>query len=528
MIATARLTAFSSGLVIGISLLVVAGWTLDVAVLKSVLPGYISMKANTAFMFCAMGITSLLLRRKTQKTGILLICRLLCALTAVLSLLTLSEYLFDSNLGIDEFFFKDIDGITGRFPPGRLAPITAVNFMLLSVSLFLTTLREKKHAAFSQFLVVVCLFAGLQSAIGYAIGMKYTFGSAFYTQMAVHTSVSFILLSIGILLSRPQVGFMKSITAKSRTAYMVRWLLAAVILIPPLTKLVSQKGLQAELFDRDFEVLIQVIANMVLTAFIVLFTAKKINDIDEERNGALALESESRAKAEKALLTRNHFLSIASHELKTPLMALQLQNELLQHQLEKRDLQVFTLEKLGKSAAASERQITWLHYLIKEMLDVSRIDSGKLVLNKKTIDIFPVAQQAIAEQVQFTQGRLQINLQGCSAIVSCDEFQIEQLFASLLSNAVKYGQQKPVEFNMRLIPQFVEIEVKDLGIGIALENQERIFERFERALSENEVSGLGLGLFIAKEIVTAHGGSISVKSLLTEGATFIVLLPRIS
>ncbi len=121
---------------------------------------------------------------------------------------------------------------------------------------------------------MICLFAGMQSFIGYLIGMKYLFGSAFYTQMAVHTSIGFIFLSLAILISRPHLGFMKAIKVQTKTAFMLRWLLVAVILIPPFTKWISQKGFQAELFDHDFEVLIGVVANIVLTTFIVLITAK--------------------------------------------------------------------------------------------------------------------------------------------------------------------------------------------------------------------------------------------------------------
>lgn len=242
-------------------------------------------------------------------------------------------------------------------------------------------------------------------------------------------------------------------------------------------------------------------------------------DVDEQRK--------AREELRAAVSTRDEFLSIASHELKTPLTSLRIQAQLRKRNLLKGDASAFSPEKIKKMVEADERQINRITRLIDDMLDVVRISSGKLTVNPEPVDLCAVVEEVIdrlAEQAE--SAGCTIEMDQCeNANGQWDHFRIEQVVTNLLTNAMKYGEGKPVHIRVDRKPGRVILEVRDQGIGIAEEDQTRIFQQFERAVSSSEVSGLGLGLYIVKQILDAHGGSIRVKSRPGQGSTFIVELP---
>ncbi|HEY6147382.1 MAG TPA: HAMP domain-containing sensor histidine kinase, partial [Thermoanaerobaculia bacterium] len=229
------------------------------------------------------------------------------------------------------------------------------------------------------------------------------------------------------------------------------------------------------------------------------------------------------ADAHVAIRVRDDFLSIASHELKTPITTLQLQ---IQSLLRRAD--GGAVEGLGPRLAAAERQVERLTVLINDLLDISRITGGRLDLQLEDVDFASVVKDVTA--------RLEEPLAraGCPLTVTglepqrgkWDRLRLDQIVTNLLSNAMKYGAGQPIEVAMSATPQAVRLQVRDHGIGIEPEHQRRIFDRFERAVSGRHYGGLGLGLWIVRQIVDAFGGSIRVRSAAGEGSTFVVELPR--
>jgi PAS domain S-box-containing protein len=228
-----------------------------------------------------------------------------------------------------------------------------------------------------------------------------------------------------------------------------------------------------------------------------------------------------------ALAIRNDFMSIASHELKTPLTSLKLQTQSMRRNYSKGRPDSFSMEKVGALIANNEKQVDRLVRLVDDMLDLSQIESGKLSMVREETDL--------GELVKEVHSRLkeQLDAKGCessldqvpSAIGWFDRFRIEQVVTNLLTNAGRYGDRKPVRIRVVNLGDLARISVADQGRGIAPENRERIFNRFERAVSADEISGLGLGLYISREIVEAHRGRIWVESELGHGSEFHVELP---
>jgi len=224
---------------------------------------------------------------------------------------------------------------------------------------------------------------------------------------------------------------------------------------------------------------------------------------------------------------RDDFMSIVSHELKTPLNTLILEVQLRKLQLGRNNLEAFSEERLRNMVDKDERQIQSLIRLIDDMLDVSRIRTGKLSIRPSRTDLAQLVGNVVESfAAQMEACGCELRLERNEPIIGVwDAFRIEQVLANLLTNAMRYGAGKPVHVSVVSCADGACIEVRDHGIGISPQSLERIFCQFERAEGSESSAGLGLGLFIADQIVRAHNGRIQVQSEEGQGSLFRVLLP---
>jgi len=241
--------------------------------------------------------------------------------------------------------------------------------------------------------------------------------------------------------------------------------------------------------------------------------------LDEEERRRLDTD---RIRAEEALRIRDEFLSIASHELKTPLTALQIElYGLLESNQKAMD------ERAGRKLARASRNADRLSRLIELLLDVSRIATGRMALRPERFDLWQ-ALELIADTMRETalKAGSVFSLEGAGPILGrWDRLRVEQVAMNLLSNAFKYGAGHPVVLSASIVDGQAVIEVRDEGPGVPENDLERIFERFERAAPMRNHGGLGLGLYVSREIAGAHRGSITVRNLPQGGAAFTVRLP---
>jgi signal transduction histidine kinase len=234
----------------------------------------------------------------------------------------------------------------------------------------------------------------------------------------------------------------------------------------------------------------------------------------------------ARRRVEEAVRARDEFLSIASHELRTPLSTLRLQTASL---LRAAGGDGFAGVDAGAKLTVMHQQLDRLERLVTDLVEVTRISSGRLELTREPLDLGDLAHDVAGRFAD------ELAAAGCSVALALeagvvgrwDYFRIDQVVTNLVTNAMKYGKGAPVELVVRRGGDgAAELLVRDRGVGIAAEEQARIFDRFERASSARSFSGLGLGLWIASKIVAAHGGTIAVESAPGEGATFTVRLPH--
>lgn len=248
---------------------------------------------------------------------------------------------------------------------------------------------------------------------------------------------------------------------------------------------------------------------------------------------ALAKETQARAEAEKSVIQRDDFISIASHELRSPLTPILMNFQLVNRYLESAATNIPQANLMLTLFGKTEKQFNRYLRLVENLLDVSRITAERLVLQKENFSLTKLVHELLdRHEVEFKNFGYQIskNLAEPDIMVYCDKVRIEQVLSNLISNAIKYGLGNPLQIELsQFVNSMGEARVKfviiDQGIGIAKENQKKIFSRFERAANLINYGGLGLGLFISSNIVRAHEGELRVESEEGLGSTFTLELP---
>ena len=235
----------------------------------------------------------------------------------------------------------------------------------------------------------------------------------------------------------------------------------------------------------------------------------------------------AKAELQRAVDMRDDFMSLIAHELRNPLNSVYLQAQLRRKMLA--GARPPDPQAMQKMVERDERQIRSMVRLLDDMLDVSRARTGNLAIVPAPFDLAASARAVVeAIQAQADGSGVTLTLSAPDTLpVVGDEFRIEQVITNLLTNALRYGQSRPIAVTVGIREHEPEIfvSVRDQGMGIAEADQERIFEQFERTDGVSQIAGLGLGLFIARQIAQAHQGRLEVRSAPGEGAEFILSLP---
>ncbi len=246
------------------------------------------------------------------------------------------------------------------------------------------------------------------------------------------------------------------------------------------------------------------------------------------RRAALAIDNAKLYRAaQDAIRTRDEFYSLAAHELKTPITAIKLVVNLIRLTLKKEEKSVPSVDKFFKMLDNSNLQLNRLTQLVEDLLDVVKIREGKLSFNFEELNLSDAVKD-VAERyfdaLASVGCPLELKLQPM-VIGVWDPHRIEQILINLISNVIKYAPGKPIKIESSLEGETARLIVQDFGPGISPEQQTKIFERYERSQEHKYVTGLGLGLFLVKQIVDGHHGTIRVESKKGSGSKFIVELP---
>lgn len=253
----------------------------------------------------------------------------------------------------------------------------------------------------------------------------------------------------------------------------------------------------------------------VKTFYRIYEQSRKLIEIQK----AMQAEIEFRKQAERK---KDEFISIASHELKTPLTSVKGYMQLLGRSIEKGDL-----EKVKNHLTKAQVQLEKLNELIADLLDISKIESGKLKFNKKHF-IMDHLLDNVTDIIRQSNPEFSIVRKGKAAEeIYADEMRIEQVILNFLTNAIKYAPgTREVQINLNIKDGELYLGVRDYGIGIEPSQQKLVFDKFYR-VEETAIhfQGLGIGLYISAEIIRRHGGKIGVKSAIGEGSEFYFIIP---
>ncbi len=246
-----------------------------------------------------------------------------------------------------------------------------------------------------------------------------------------------------------------------------------------------------------------------------------LNDQLERTQHEVIARQQIQAELEAALKARDDFIAVAAHELRNPLNVLHLSLQLLHRMV----ADPAALPKIRGFLEKSRAKLDCLSFLVDRLLDVTRIQAGKLALRREDFDLSELVNEVVSRHRE-ANPEITVLIESENARGVWDCFRIDQAITNLISNAIKYGMKKPILVKVLATDGATAIVVRDQGIGLAAGDLDRIFNRFERAVPYSYREGLGLGLWIAKRIIEAHGGTISAQGELGKGSEFTLRLPR--
>ncbi|WP_158620298.1 MULTISPECIES: cell wall metabolism sensor histidine kinase WalK [Corallococcus] len=630
--ALARSSAAAACLV---GLLVLVGWALDVMVLKSMGAALPAMRPSAALgLMFAGGALGLRLRcgasPRHRQLG-----TVLAWATAVVGAASLVDGLVIGGMrgGLDALFLR-LFGEDGFASPGiKPSPLTSLCLMLLGPALALLDKGSPQRLSWSDALVALALMAALLGLNGFLLGPLVTPAVPFFQErsMGLHTTCMLILLAVGTLCARPDLGLMARLTQDTLGGFVARRLVPVTLMGPPvlgLTLVVMHLSGRLS-HDAKFPLFATVVAAGGAT--LVLMAARALDLLDTERRRATtALEASevrfrtfldtapdpmvvldatgrvrfANAEAERvfgyrreALLDRSvellvpeglhgpsnpsatprptgggrmvsgrrqdgtcvplevrlsplegeedattiavlrdvterreleklreEYVGLISHDLRNPLHTINLRAHLLQRALHERKL-----EREGHMTQAIIHNVEWMNTMIEELLEGSRLESGSVTLRRESRDLGRFLEEVLERDVApDARERFRLHL-GCSVPpVLMDAARVERVVTNLLTNAIKYSPKgTPVDVRLSAVHDQAVVSVSNLGAGLAARDAARLFDKYYRTEDGRSADGkgLGLGLYISRLIVEAHGGHIWVESEPDQGATFFFSVP---
>jgi signal transduction histidine kinase len=538
----------------------------------NLLPAVIAARPNTAIGLIFCGAALWLNRRPNLPRWSRLASQACALLVAALGLVTLGEYLFDWNAGIDQLLIRDLNGAE---QPGRIAYVTAMNFSLLGIGLLVLDLELRYAPNTSQLLALMALSVSLLAFIGYVYKFSAFYGMATYYPtigMARLAALGFVLLGFGLFCARPASGMMRILLSDTAGGFMLRFMLPVPILVPVTAGLIQTVAQHYGLADKSLLAWLFSSANIFIFTLLFWWSASVLYETDLRRRAAeqelrelnidlegrvtnrtaqlaraneeLLLENAERRRAEDEIRKLNASLEqrvaertaeinaackeleafsySVSHDLRAPLRAIQSYGELLAEDTPQLS------EPARAHLRAVQRNVCKMEALIQDLLTFSRINHQ--ALEKQQVPLDQLAQQTFEELSAETAGRrIDLTIQP-GLVCRADPALLKQVLVNLLSNAVKFTRLRdPAVIELGQRPPDGHgpgsFFVRDNGAGFSMDQADRLFGVFQRLHHKEEFEGTGLGLAIVQNIIHRHGGRVWTQAAVGQGATFYFTLP---
>jgi signal transduction histidine kinase/ActR/RegA family two-component response regulator len=534
--ATRRLTLLSAASAAAALLLgaaAVASYPLGWPLLRSAGRVY-EVQFNAGLGLILLGASLLLALRDERAARAA--ARMLALAGAALGAATLVEHLSGVDLGIDQALYPATSAISD-YVPGRMGPPAAVSLVVLGAALAVLSGASARAVRRAHALALLLLPVPFLGVVGHAYDVTLLYGAQTVAAVAFPAAVAVLLLDLGVLLARPDLGLLASLAGAGAGSTLARRMLAYVLALPTAlggVVLAVAGGARGAL-----AVSALVVALTLLFALLVLRDARALDRMElakehaqrdrdasrEELSRALVRERAARAQAEAASRARDEFLATLSHELRTPLNAILGWTVLL------RDGRVAP-ETAARGVAVIDRNGRALAALVSDLLDMSRVAAGTLAVTRVEVDLCAAVQRAVAAvraAAEARQVELRLALPATPVVLEGDGARLEQVAWNLVANAVKFSAAGGrVEVSLGVEGGEAVLDVHDAGTGMDPSFLARVFEPFVQAdaSASRHHGGLGIGLAITRALVVAHGGRIEAASSgRGRGSTFRVHLP---
>jgi signal transduction histidine kinase len=463
-------------------------WWLGVRILESRYPQLATMKAVTAACFLICGASLWFIGRKRRLADALAGLALLVAAAALLQ--------------------------------HRMSGATGAGFMMAACALLLSS-REAGKRLWQTLCIALVAMAWL-TLVGYAFGLHTLYKTAGFSSVAFQTGLAFFILALGILLTRSEREPVRTMLLEDESGIVTRRLVLSAALLLPSMGWLESRGLEYELYTPAMGGAVYATLATLMLLSLLWRTVAALNRVSVQRHLLEQERTRLLAEAQAAVLMRDEFIAIASHELRTPLTPLLLRLSQL-----KRDARAASAgEREIGNLLVAENQVKRLADLVGDLLDVSRLGTVTLPLQLEVLDLSAVAGEVVTRfEPAAAKAKCELTLQATAAVGNWDRFRLEQALTRLVSNAIKYGAGKPVVIGVERVGDFARVSVRDEGIGIAPGALARIFEKYERAVSDRHYGGLGLGLYVTRQAIEAMRGTVRAESSPGAGSTFIIELP---
>lgn len=551
-----------------VGLVVLLSWAFDIGSVKSVFPSTGAMKANTAVCFVLLGASLFILREESRSRKVRCLGYACAGLVAVIATLTLIEYVTRWDLRIDQLLFEDRSDLASMFPPGRMALGTATNFLMLGIALVL--LGARRAFGLMQELVLLTLLYSMLTLIGYLYGASSLYNILPHVAIAVHTTATLMVLSLGVLWARPEHGLMATLVSRSLAGVMLRRLLPAAVCLPIVIGWLRLAGQRAGYYETEFGLALFALSIVIIFASLTWLTAKLVHRLDTERtaveialreahegletrvkertaeleasNDRLVFEMAERARAEEALRKSDERIRQTqkleavgrlaggiAHQFNNLMTVVIGYSELLLMRKDDSDPDLDKLEeirKAGQRAAALTNQL--LTFSRRHLQQPAIVDLNHVIVSSDEMlrrllgdhmsletSLEPSLGKVMADRGQLEQILIHLALNGRDAMQPGGLLTIETANVSLDGGYAATGIEPG---------NYVLLSTSDNGSGMDAETQSRIFEPFFTTKEQGQ--GTGLGLAVIDGIVKQSGGHIEVVSAPGKGATFKVYLPR--
>ncbi|MBM4241785.1 MAG: hypothetical protein FJ150_09025 [Euryarchaeota archaeon] len=474
--------------VIVIGILILIGWAFNITILKTPNIVFPTVKSNVGIAFILIGISLWFLQKEKKSQLEYFIVKICALIVVVLGFLTITEYIFNINLGIDQILFKEPWGAVDTVSPNRMAFTASLNVFLIGISLIFLERGRKEADKFSQIFAIIVCFISLLAFLGYIYGVSTLYKIPNYTGMTFYSTVTFLLVSIGILCSRPYHGPMAEITNNNFGGYMARRLLPPVILIPIIFGWLRTFGERAGLYGVGFGVSITILSTVLLFAVIIWLNARSFNNIDIKRKAAehevrnyrnnleemVEKQTEELIKTNKKLEDEINERKEAEKRLKILLDEKELLVKEIHHRVKNNLMVISSLlnlqsryikdkEALGifKESQSRAKSMALIHERLYQSTDLKRIDFGDYIRILAT-DLFHtyVTDPGII--------KLNINVEDVMVDINT-AIPLGLILNELLSNSMKHafpeGRSGEISIDFHSHDDEFTLIVKDNGVG---------------------------------------------------------------